>query len=88
MDGKPMLSEKERARFSVSNSPMQAMIILTPLLLSFVKHVFFVYAVATALTTTTATLLSDGCPQHQSACGILSTTQIPNIRVINPCLKS
>jgi hypothetical protein len=49
MDGKPMLSEKERARFSVSNSPMQAMIILTPLFLSFVKHIFFVYAVATAL---------------------------------------
>jgi hypothetical protein len=49
MDGKPILSEKERARFSVSNSPMQAMIILTPLLLSFVKHIFFVYAVASAL---------------------------------------
>jgi hypothetical protein len=49
MNGKPMLSEKERARFSVSNSPMQAMIILTPLLLTFVKHIFFVYAVATAL---------------------------------------
>ena len=44
-----MISEKERARFSVSNSPMQAMIILTPLFLSFVKHIFFVYAVATAL---------------------------------------
>jgi len=44
-----MLSEKERARFSVSNSPMQAMIILTPLLLSLVKHIYFVYAVATAL---------------------------------------
>jgi hypothetical protein len=49
MDGKPMISEKERARFSVSNSLMQAMIILAPLLLSFVKHIFFVYAVASAL---------------------------------------
>jgi len=48
MDGKP-ISEKERARFSVSNSPMQAMIILTPILLTFIKHIFFVYAVASAL---------------------------------------
>ena len=51
-----MLSEEERARFSVSNSPMQAMIILTPLLLSFVKHIFFVYAVASALTQYTIVL--------------------------------
>ncbi len=56
MDDKPMLSEKERARFSVSNSPMQAMIILTPLLLSLVKHIFFVYAVASALTQYTIVL--------------------------------
>jgi hypothetical protein len=58
MDGKPMLSEKERARFSVSNSPMQAMIILTPLLLSFVKHIFFVYAVASALVQYTLVLIT------------------------------
>ena len=44
-----MISEKERARLSVSNSPMQAMIILTPILLTFIKHIFFVYAVASAL---------------------------------------
>jgi len=56
MDGKPILSEEERARYSVSNSPMQAMIILTPLLLSFVKHIFFVYAVASALTQYTIVL--------------------------------
>jgi len=53
-----MLSEKERARFSVSNSPMQAMIILTPLLLSLVKHIFFVYAVATALVQYTLVLIT------------------------------
>jgi hypothetical protein len=58
MDGKPMISEKERARFSVSNSPMQAMIILTPLLLSFVKHIFFVYAVASALVQYTLVLIT------------------------------
>jgi len=43
------ISEEERARFSVSNSPMQAMIVLTPLLLSLVKHIFFIYAVSSAL---------------------------------------
>jgi len=53
-----MLSEKERARFSVSNSPMQAMIILTPLLLSLVKHIFFVYAVASALVQYTLVLMT------------------------------
>ena len=53
-----MLSEKERARFSVSNSPMQAMIILTPLLMSLVKHIFFVYAVASALTQYTLILIT------------------------------
>ena len=53
-----MLSEKERARFSVSNSPMQAMIILTPLLLSLVKHIFFVYAVASALVQYTLVLIT------------------------------
>jgi len=37
-----MFSEEERARFSVSNSIMQAMIVLTPLLLSLVKHIYFV----------------------------------------------
>jgi len=58
MDDKPMLSEKERARFSVSNSPMQAMIILTPLLLSFVKHIFFVYAVASGLVQYTLVLIT------------------------------
>ena len=58
MDGKPILSEKERARFSVSNSPMQAMIILTPLLLTFIKHIFFVYAVASALVQYTLVLIT------------------------------
>ena len=58
MDGKPMLSEEERARFSVSNSPMQAMVILTPLLLSLIKHVFFVYAVASALVQYTIILMT------------------------------
>jgi hypothetical protein len=58
MDGKPMFSEKERAWFSVSNSPMQAMITLTPLLLSFVKHVFFVYAAASALVQYTSILIT------------------------------
>ena len=53
-----MISEKERARFSVSNSPMQAMIILTPLLLSLIKHVFFVYAVASALVQYTIVLIT------------------------------
>ena len=53
-----MLSEEERARFSVSNSPMQAMIILTPLLLSLVKHIFFVYAVASALVQYTLVLIT------------------------------
>jgi len=57
MDGK-MISEKERARFSVSNSPMQAMIILTPLLLTFIKHIFFVYAVASALVQYTLVLIT------------------------------
>jgi len=58
MDGKPMLSEKERARFSVSNSPMQAMIILTPILLTFIKHIFFVYAVASGLVQYTLVLIT------------------------------
>ena len=53
-----MLSEKERARFSVSNSPMQAMTILTPLLLSFVKHIFFTYAAASALVQYTLVLIT------------------------------
>jgi len=53
-----MLSEKERARFSVSNSPMQAMIILTPILLTFVKHIFFVYAVASGLVQYTLVLIT------------------------------
>jgi len=53
-----MLSEEERARFSVSNSIMQAMIVLTPLLLSLVKHIFFVYAVATALMQYTMVLIT------------------------------
>jgi len=53
-----MLSEEERARFSVSNSPMQAMIVLTPLLLSLVKHIFFVYAVASALVQYTLILIT------------------------------
>ena len=54
-----MLSEEERARFSVSNSIMQAMIVLTPLLLSMVKHVLFVYAVASALVQYTAVLITN-----------------------------
>ncbi len=58
MDGKPILSEKERARFSVSNSLMQAMIILTPLLLTFIKHIFFVYAVASGLVQYTLVLIT------------------------------
>ena len=53
-----MLSEKERARFSVSNSPMQAMIILTPILLTFIKHIFFVYAVASGLVQYTLVLIT------------------------------
>ena len=53
-----MISEKERARFSVSNSPMQAMIILTPILLTFVKHIFFVYAVASGLVQYTLVLIT------------------------------
>jgi len=53
-----MLSEKERARFSVSNSLMQAMIILTPLLLTFIKHIFFVYAVASGLVQYTLVLIT------------------------------
>ena len=53
-----MISEKERARLSVSNSPMQAMIILAPLLLSLVKHTFFVYAVASALVQYTLVLIT------------------------------
>jgi len=53
-----MLSEEERARFSVSNSPMQAMIVLTPLLLSLVKHIFFVYAVTSALVQYTAIIMT------------------------------
>ncbi len=57
MDGKP-IGEKERARFSVSNSPMQAMIILTPLLLTFIKHIFFVYAVASGLVQYTLVLIT------------------------------
>jgi hypothetical protein len=58
MDNKPMFSEKERARFSVSNSIMQAMIILAPLLLTFIKHILFVYAVATALVQYTLVLIT------------------------------
>jgi len=58
MDGKPILSEKERAWYSVSNSLMQAMIVLTPLLLSFVKPVFFVYAASSALVQYTLTLIT------------------------------
>jgi hypothetical protein len=58
MDGKPILSEKERARFSVSNSLMQAMIILTPILLTFIKHIFFVYAVASGLVQYTLILIT------------------------------
>jgi sterol desaturase/sphingolipid hydroxylase (fatty acid hydroxylase superfamily) len=58
MDGKPMFSEKERTRFSVSNLPIQAMIILTPLLLSLVKHIYFVYAVASALVQYTLVLIT------------------------------
>jgi hypothetical protein len=58
MNGKPMIGEEERAWFSVSNSPMQAMIILTPLLLAFVRHIFFVYAVASALVQYTIVLIT------------------------------
>ena len=58
MDGKPILSEKERARYSVSNSLMQAMIILTPILLTFIKHIFFVYAVASGLVQYTLVLIT------------------------------
>jgi len=53
-----VLSEEEKARFSVSNSIMQAMIVLTPLLLSLVKHIFFVYAVASALVQYTIVLMT------------------------------
>ena len=53
-----MFSEEERARFSVSNSIMQAMIVLTPLLMSLVKHIFFVYAVASALLQYTIVLMT------------------------------
>jgi len=59
MNGKPMFNEEERARFSVSNSIMQAMNVLTPLLLSMVKHVLFVYAVASALVQYTAVLITN-----------------------------
>ena len=53
-----MLSEEERVKFSVSNSIMQAMIVLTPLLLSLIKHVFFVFATASALVQYTAIIMT------------------------------